>query len=216
MCCPICYNTFDEIVNNKIYITSNCCNNKICGECINSWYQKEKDNCIFCNLDKINKEKLDFYEKETEDLDLNNNIKINEELLKVNDIKLEILNYNKDYFIRNFIIELKDVEKKVIIFSDYSNIFDNIKKICDEFDIKYVDLDKGNIKDIDNAVSEYKIGNAKILLSNSTLFGCGMNFENSTDIIFLHKMDEELEKQVIGRAQRYGRKKILNIIYLII
>jgi hypothetical protein len=70
------------------------------------------------------------------------------------------------------------------------------------------------MKDIDTAVSEYKIGNAKILLSNSKLFGCGMNFENSTDIIFVHKMDKEMEEQVIGRAQRMGRKTVLNILYL--
>jgi hypothetical protein len=70
------------------------------------------------------------------------------------------------------------------------------------------------MKDIDYAVNEYKFGNAKILLSNSKLFGCGMNFENSSDIIFVHKMDKDMENQVIGRAQRMGRKTKLNIIYL--
>ncbi len=70
------------------------------------------------------------------------------------------------------------------------------------------------MEDIDKAVHFYKYGNAKILLSNSNLFGCGMNFENSTDIIFLHKMHEDMENQVIGRAQRYGRKGTLNIYYL--
>ena len=53
-----------------------------------------------------------------------------------------------------------------------------------------------------------------ILLANSTLFGCGMNLENSSHIIFVHKMNEKMENQVIGRAQRLGRKGILNIIYL--
>ena len=41
-----------------------------------------------------------------------------------------------------------------------------------------------------------------------------MNFENASDIIFVHKMDLSIEKQVIGRAQRIGRKETLNIIYL--
>ena len=41
-----------------------------------------------------------------------------------------------------------------------------------------------------------------------------MNFENSSDILFVHKMDKNMEKQVIGRAQRMGRKSVLNIIYL--
>jgi hypothetical protein len=88
------------------------------------------------------------------------------------------------------------------------------RKICDEYNIKYTDLDKGNIKDIDIAVNEYKFGNANILLSNSTLFGCGMNLENSDEILFVHKMTSEMESQVIGRAQRLGRKNRLNIIYL--
>jgi SNF2 family DNA or RNA helicase len=110
---------------------------------------------------------------------------------------------------------LKDIDKKVIIFSDYSSIFDYIEKICNNNDVKYVDLDKGNINDIDKSIYEYKYGNAKILLSNSTLFGCGMNLENSSDIIFVHKMNKDMEKQVIGRAQRLGRRSKLNIIYLL-
>jgi hypothetical protein len=70
------------------------------------------------------------------------------------------------------------------------------------------------MKEIDIAVNEYKFGNAKILLSNSTLFGCGMNFENATDILFVHRMDKDMEQQVIGRSQRMGRTSRLNIIYL--
>ena len=42
-----------------------------------------------------------------------------------------------------------------------------------------------------------------------------MNLENSSDIIFVHKMNKDMEKQVIGRAQRLGRKSKLNIIYLL-
>ena len=41
--------------------------------------------------------------------------------------------------------------------------------------------------------------------------GCGMNFENTTDIILMHKIKPEMEKQVIGRAQRPGRKSVLHI-----
>ena len=41
-----------------------------------------------------------------------------------------------------------------------------------------------------------------------------MNFENSTDIIFVHRMKKRMEEQVIGRAQRIGRKTRLNVYYL--
>ena len=49
---------------------------------------------------------------------------------------------------------------------------------------------------------------------NSNLFGCGLNLENSTDILFLHKTGHELQTQIIGRAQRPGRKNKLNVWFL--
>ena len=208
-CCPICYEVF-----NKTYITSTCCNNKICDSCIDEWYNMKKTSCIFCNKENILKDDLLFYQKEVDIDNLNNSINLNKNLIEKEEITFEMKDYTKNKFLKNYIEDLKNVNKKIIVFSDYSNIFEYIQEICDENKIEYVDLDKGNIKDIDNAVNEYKHGNAKILLSNSKLFGCGMNFENSTDIIFVHKMDKEMEEQVIGRAQRMGRKTRLNIIYL--
>ena len=70
------------------------------------------------------------------------------------------------------------------------------------------------MREIEKAVIDYKIGNSKIMLANSSLFGCGMNLENSSHIIFVHKMNTAMEMQVIGRAQRLGRKGVLNIINL--
>lgn len=220
-CCPVCYEFFENLETNIVFITSTCCNNKICENCINGWYNLNKSSCIFCNVPSIYKNDLLFYQKDNirsnnENLQLNENLikDKNENTNENTNIKFELLNYNKNIYLRNFILNLKNEEKKVIIFSDYSNIFEYIENICIENEITYVDLDKGNIKSIDNSVNEYKYGNAKILLSNSTLFGCGMNFENSTDIIFVHKMSKDMEEQVIGRAQRLGRKNILNINYL--
>jgi SNF2 family DNA or RNA helicase len=46
------------------------------------------------------------------------------------------------------------------------------------------------------------------------MYSCGMNLENTTDIIFVHNMDPQREKQVIGRAHRYGRKNALSIWYI--
>ena len=213
-CCPICYEIFDNIDNNKIYVTSSCCNNKICGSCIDEWYNIKKISCIFCNKENVLKDDFIFYEKEENQKKIENLLDINKILIEKEDINIEIKDFTKNIFLKKYIEDIKDENRKIIIFSDYSNIFEYIQEICDENKIEYIDLDKGNIKDIDRAVNEYKFGNAKILLSNSKLFGCGMNFENSTDIVFVHKMDKAMENQVIGRAQRMGRKTKLNIIYL--
>jgi len=214
-CCPVCYDVFNNSDDNKkIYITHKCCNNKICGNCIDKWYNMDKNNCIFCNCENINKDDLLYYICESVGENIKNETEYDHQLLEEKKCNFENFNSNKGDFLNNFISNLKSSDKKIIIFSDYSSIFQYIEKLCDDNDIKYIDLDKGNIKEIDNCVQEYKYGNAKILLSNSILFGCGMNFENSSTIIFVHKMNESMEKQVIGRAQRFGRKNVLNIIYL--
>ena len=225
-CCPVCYEEFDKNKECKIYITSTCCNNKICEFCIDNWYNLNKTSCIFCNTENVQKETLIFFEKNNKcTQEDEQDIKDIQDILDMQDAqylqnkqlsnkKIETFDDNKIIFLKKFIENIKDKDYKVIIFSDYSNIFDNIKLLCTKSDVIYIDLDKGNIKDIDLSVNEYKYGNAKILFSNSTLFGCGMNFENSTHIIFVHKMEKEIEKQVIGRAQRMGRTSTLNIIYL--
>ena len=103
---------------------------------------------------------------------------------------------------------------KVIIFCDFNSIFQKLENLCKEHNIEFEDLEKGNINEIEKTVCNYKYGNSKILFANSSLFSCGMNFENSTHIIFVHKMDVNIIDQTIGRAQRLGRQNRLNIIYL--
>ena len=68
--------------------------------------------------------------------------------------------------------------------------------------------------DIEKAVMNYKYGNAKILLANSTLFSCGMNLENSTHVLFIHRIEDKIIHQVLGRAQRLGRTCQLEVIHL--
>jgi len=215
-CCPVCYVLFDNDEKNKIYITNDCCHNKICGECIDEWYIKlNKTSCIFCNTQNICLSNLICITNDEKNNDTTNNTsnELKEEY-KPNEYNINRYNNSKTNFLKDFIEKIKDEDKKIIIFSDYSSVFHYIEDLCNTNDIKYIDLEKGNIQEIDKCVNEYKFGDAKILMSNSSLFGCGMNFENSTDILFVHKMNIDMETQVIGRAQRIGRKSILNIHYL--
>ena len=103
---------------------------------------------------------------------------------------------------------------KIMIFSDFSSIFKKITPLCDSLNIKYVQLDGGNIRSIENAVKAYKMEDTQILFCDSTLFGCGMNFENTTHVIFTHTPNPEMQSQIIGRAQRIGRESILQVYQL--
>ena len=72
----------------------------------------------------------------------------------------------------------------------------------------------GNMSCINNVLTKFKNGDINVLLLNSRYYGTGMNITEATDIIIYHKMKKELELQVIGRAQRIGRKSQLKIHYL--
>ena len=87
-------------------------------------------------------------------------------------------------------------------------------KLLKKYNIKFIELDNGNISDINKNVYEYNFGNIHVLLLNSNLFGCGLNLEITTDILFLHKTQHELQTQIIGRAQRPGRSNKLSVWFL--
>ena len=213
--CPICYDSLEY--ENKIYL-SDCCTQKICQDCLENWVIKmKKSNCIYCNSE--DKKLIDYLilnkenKIEEEDKEINQESIHQKKETKLNDDYIEY-HYSKMHFLENYIIKLKNKNEKILLFSDFSNVFNNIQIICEKNNILYEDLEKGNMQDIEKAVMNYKYGNAKILLANSSLFSCGMNLENSTHVIFVHKIEDTLLEQVLGRAQRLGRTSTLKVLSL--
>jgi hypothetical protein len=191
--CSICYETIEDKTLVK------CCSNIFCFKCINLWLC-QKASCPLCK----------------------NNLKENELFLihdKENNIKNEIIysNETSKHFdkLHNLEILLKNKKKnsKYLIFSEYDISFDNIIKIF-ETKLKFSYL-KGNKYIIQRIINDFKEGNLDILLVNIHNYGSGLNLENTTDIVMFHKFDANIENQVIGRAQRFGRKNPLNIHYLL-
>jgi SNF2 family DNA or RNA helicase len=103
---------------------------------------------------------------------------------------------------------------KVLIFSGYDSSFDTIIPILQKEGISF-DYLKGNGHHINNVIDKYKNGNVNVLLVNTRYYGSGFNMENTSDIIMFHKFDTQIEKQVIGRAQRFGRTEPLNVWYVL-
>ena len=67
---------------------------------------------------------------------------------------------------------------------------------------------------IASIIEKFKSGYFQVLLLNAQNFGAGLNLQFADDILVYHRMSKDLEKQVIGRAQRLGRTVPLNITYL--
>jgi hypothetical protein len=193
--CCICY---DDIKNKTI---TPCCSNSYCFVCIHIWLARHTA-CPLCKdvlpsssllvVNEDNPDESSSQEVITED-------DVNEAFDKIKN--LEIL------------LKLK-LGEKILIFSSSESSLNNIVKILDVLNISHSFV-KGHHQHIAKVVDRYKNGNLRVLLVNTRNYCSGMNLENTTDIVMLHKFDTEIEKQVIGRAHRYGREIPLHVWYLL-
>jgi hypothetical protein len=205
--CPICLE--DYSFDSKLIV--DCCKNCFCLECLS--YQLEINNkCPLCRC-IINTQNIIKFELEPEleqeiELESEQEPECLEESVFENLQKIEM--ESKINMMEKIINELdSNFNYKLIIFSDHELIFKNIKQYLLNKNVKHSELDAGNIKGINKMINDYKYGDTKVLLINSVLYGSGLNFENTTDIILIH--NSENKEQIIGRAQRPGRTSTLRI-----
>lgn len=124
--------------------------------------------------------------------------------------------YHKIY---NYLKNLRDSSKvkidsskvKILIFSDFQDSFRVISKILEELNFNYKELIGGNPDKINNLIDNYKNGDLQVLFIDSITQGCGMNLENTSHILCVHKTSDILYNQIVGRAQRPGRTSTLKI-----
>lgn len=62
---------------------------------------------------------------------------------------------------------------------------------------------------------DFQSGKIQVLCMNAKHVGTGVNLEAATHVVLYHKMNTELEKQVIGRAVRFEREGDLHVIHLV-
>ena len=126
----------------------------------------------------------------------------------------EVLNhenvYDKYTTVKN-LVNASSPGSKFLIFSMYDGSLKKIAELLNKTSHQIC----GTMTRINNIVTEYKTGSIDVLLLNASHYGNGLNLENTTDLIFFHRMTSEMEMQVIGRAQRLGRTDNLKVHYIV-
>jgi len=125
--------------------------------------------------------------------------------------EIEKINMTKIQQIMGIISD--SINKKILIFSNFNESFVTIKKYLEEKHINYLEL-RGTKEKRDNTIDLYKTGNVNVLLLNTIHSGAGLNLQETTDIIVYHRLHDYQKTQVLGRANRIGRKMNLNVHYL--
>lgn len=165
------------------------CKHIFCGECLLKW-MSTNTTCPICRKD-IEKNSM---------ICINSSEEIKENIPKTkNQTILEIINSKKN--------------GKYIIFSNYNETFDSIRELLKSNNILYAELKRTTqfrIKTLEN----FKNGNISVIFLNSTYNGSGINLQDCTDIILYHYMSENIETQILGRANRIGRNIPLTVHYL--
>ena len=204
--CSICV----DIYQNPVILS---CNHVYCAICIFNWIKKDSKNkcCPYCktpiNLQELNLVGISNHgikpeekaEKQEEDLIIKSQT----------DQKIEyISNNDKIDTIEKIIDENKN--RKYLIFSNYDGTFEKIGNMLTTKNLKFKTL-KGACGVVSNMLEDFKNGKINVLMLNTNHKGAGLEITSATDIIMTHVMDKELNKQVIGRAQRLGRTTPLNV-----
>ena len=213
--CPIC---IDDFVNP---IITPCCNNKYCFNCI-TLSLNNKNSCPSCrnvlDVSKLlvvsDKTKSTINKSSSNNSDTKLHLDLTSYSQNIDYFKSKSLNFTK-YENMDKIFELNNNNpvKKYLIFTEYeSTLNTKITSILDKWNLKY-DRIRGSSVTINKQLEKYKNpnGETNVLLVNSKFFGSGMNLENTSDIIIMHKMQSDIEMQAIGRAQRFGREGELRI-----
>lgn len=202
-CCFICADSF------KNPTIVECCNNIFCLNCLMMALNKSSNKCPYCRT--VIKSKM--YHIISDDVEAKKPQKKNDNETHVDK---QFITYEKAYVLEILLKHIAKIEKtpRIMIFSDFIKTFDNLVNIFANINLQYDRL-SGTPSHISKTIERYNAGEINIIMTESKNYGSGLNLQSTDYLILYHRMSEDLETQVIGRAQRFGREKKLRVFYLV-
>lgn len=216
--CPVCLSTVGRPA-----LAVPCCQHIFCMECL-TYVFENSNKCPCCRTEGLTIEKctvleerfqksLDATEESKEDK--NNDF----HFLNVDENTNEVeknTEQDKQEFLKKLLHHLyQDENRRILIFFEYDYMFEkNIVPWLNMMNMDYQYLN-GNSGTIGKRLDHFKDGTNRLLLLNARYFGVGLNLQMATDLIVFHRMVPAMERQIIGRAQRFGRTSRLNVHWLL-
>ena len=190
--CPICY---CELTNPSV---TPCCQQLFCFACLCESL-KRVASCPLCRARITDVKEIKVLGEAPNTTTLSTTTSVPERLNK------------NDAFVKF----MKDTPTaRVLMFSSYDASFTKVEESLDNAGINYATLN-GSQARIAKLLREFKAGKYNVLFLNARNMGAGLNIESATHVVLFHRMSAELESQIIGRANRLGRKNPLEVVYLI-
>lgn len=107
-----------------------------------------------------------------------------------------------------------DESQRFLVFSAHEASFKGLRELLSAKGIR-CELLSGSGARVERLRKQFRDGSIRVLCMNARHVGAGINLEAATHVVLYHRMNTELEKQVIGRAVRFERAAELKIVHLV-
>lgn len=218
--------------NAKKIIKEQCFINKICIKCFQALRILKNDDCYAqatyyktpcmnvicsaCMMDILEKKYENEYDSkkiiiECEECKSHRKEECESEVCEV--LCDEYYNWDKMYILNEI---LEACGKKIILYNSSRHvIIDFLTKYYSESDKSFIELNGGNINDLGEVIDKFKnYANISLLFINDITLSNGLNLEFVDDVILTEMLEVSLWDQLIGRALRFPRNKLLTIYQL--
>lgn len=188
--CPICYDT------PRTTTLTPCCRTAFCLSCICHCIQS-KPACPMCRASiKTPRELLVLGEGEGEG-----------ELSVVTELP------TKGAALLKLLAE-STTDQRFLVFSAHEASFKGLREMLAARGIR-CEMLFGTAARVERLRKQFREGTVRVLCMNARHVGAGINLEATTHVVLYHRMNVELERQVIGRAVRFERAAELRVVHLV-
>ena len=105
-------------------------------------------------------------------------------------------------------------DQRFLVFSAHEASFKGLRELLSARGIR-CELLQGSAPRVERLRTLFKEGTVRVLCMNARHVGSGLNLEAATHVVLYHRMNVELERQVIGRAVRFERAATLSVVHLV-
>jgi hypothetical protein len=105
-------------------------------------------------------------------------------------------------------------DQRYLVFSAHEASFKGLRELLSARGVRCEVL-QGTAQRVERLRKQFREGAVRVLCMNARHVGAGINLEAATHVVLYHRMNVELERQVIGRAVRFERQADLRVVHLV-
>ena len=105
-------------------------------------------------------------------------------------------------------------DQRFLVFSAHEASFKGLRELLSARGVRCEVL-QGTAARVERLRKQFREGTVRVLCMNARHVGAGINLEAATHVVLYHRMNVELERQVIGRAVRFERAATLRVVHLV-